>query len=413
MIHTSKDMENDFIENPKRGRGRPPKAPGEPKTTYKSRANKNSASTPLSGNHAYIPFLPDKSLSICEECYEAYFNTMFERQLIWKRRFVDKQQAPWTEDEIFANTKFPNVYRELDRSSQFLINDIILANKNSDVQNLTWKVLVYRLFNNPETFKLASFVWKGGIPDYGKFEEEQDKYAEFLGLIQKCGANPFANAYMISSTFSVGKSRTEAYAEDALPVLHDLVNNISDMCLIAEGPEDIIRALKFIPGVSDFLAHELYTDLLYINKFTGKEVVPFKANDFVNVGPGSLLGIRLIYPNLDTRKAQVQGMYKLLSEAKRAIEHAEELRGEKFPFVQYNPETESYEITDKFNFTIRNIEDWLCEYGKYWKMKIEAGRIQRKFKPVSENDAYDKPQEQETEQDVETPNLSSDDEEML
>ena len=123
---------------------------------------------------------PDDMFRLNVECFEAFFQTMYERQLIWKRRFIDKKEAPWTSDAIFKKFKFTNVYRELDRNSQYCINKIIKPNANGSLENLIWKTLVFRLFNNTQTFDAASKHWPCGIPDYDKYLDEKTKYADFM-----------------------------------------------------------------------------------------------------------------------------------------------------------------------------------------------------------------------------------------
>ena len=127
--------------------------------------------------------LPDSSMDVCDEHFQKFFETMYERMCVWKRRFIDKQSAPWTDDPILRDYKFTNVYRELDRSSQWQINNIML-DKGLTLKNLVWKLMFYRLFNSPETFSfdgtpkngqmsvfsdskvLTSAKWRNGIPDY-------------------------------------------------------------------------------------------------------------------------------------------------------------------------------------------------------------------------------------------------------
>ena len=43
-----------------------------------------------------------------------FFEFIFNRQEIWHKRTVLRQEAPWSADEIFQTYKFCNVYRELD-----------------------------------------------------------------------------------------------------------------------------------------------------------------------------------------------------------------------------------------------------------------------------------------------------------
>ena len=109
---------------------------------------------------------PDDIYGLNVECFEAFFETMYERQLIWKRRFIDKKEPPWTTGAIFKKFKFTNVYRELDRNSQYCINKIIKPNANGSLENLIWKTLVFRLSNNTQTSDAASKHRPCGIPDY-------------------------------------------------------------------------------------------------------------------------------------------------------------------------------------------------------------------------------------------------------
>lgn len=376
-------MEETF-ENKKRGRGRPRKNPGDPVTHYKTRNSSDS----LSSTHEYVEFLPDKSLDVYEPYLELFFDTMLERQLIWKRRFIDKSERPWTKDEIFLNNKFPNVYRELDRSSQYLINKVIRANSSSLI-NMVWKAIVYRLFNSPETFELASLIWEGGIPNYEDYNEQKDKFTEFIDLLSKAGARPFTNAYFVSSSFAVGETRGNAYTTKVLPQIHSKIHNIMDMCLLAESPSEITSMLCSFYGIQKFIAHELFQDMIYISRFTEHQLFQFGANDFTNVGPGSALGIRLLFPSLQTRIEQRKGIYDLLAMAKEKIAIAEQKAGEKFPYAVWNESESKYEVSYEFNLTLNQIEGWLCEFSKYWKMVIGKGKQRQKFNPVSDTDAYE------------------------
>ena len=45
--------------------------------------------------------LPDESLSLFEPHLRLFFETMYERQLIWKRRFIDKREERGTINRIY------------------------------------------------------------------------------------------------------------------------------------------------------------------------------------------------------------------------------------------------------------------------------------------------------------------------
>lgn len=391
-------MVEEVIHPVKRGRGRPPKNPGDPVQHYTTtrKARKNSAN-PLANDHEYYQFLPDRELAVSEEDLQKFFETMYERQMIWKRRFIDKEPAPWTDNPIFLENKFPNLYRELDRSSWWLISNVIM-DPDLSLKNKVWKCIVYRLFNSPDFFEFLSSVtdWNAGIPDYETFKEEQPKFVTIAKTLQNMGANPFTNAYIISGSFGKksGKNRAELYADKALSELWGAIDIIIDTVLIAENTSDIIDVLCEIPGVQKFIANELMQDMIYINRFSKEDFIPFDVNQLTNVGPGSLLGLRILFPNRVINSQRVAGMKELLKMAKEKLDEIGEREGEPMIYAKFDPDTFGYVPSEEFNLTINNIEGWLCEYSKYWKLSKNVGKAQRKFVPKSEADAYDGKQEE-------------------
>ena len=394
-------MVEEVIQPVKRGRGRPRKNPSDPAQDGVSKRTRKNSANPLADNHEYFKFLPDRELSVSEDNLQVFFETMYERQMIWKRRFIDKVQAPWTEDPIFQENKFPNLYRELDRSSWWLISNIIMDDSLS-LKNKVWKCVVYRLFNSPDFFEFLASVtdWKGGIPDYEKFKEQQPKFTTIAKTLQNMGAKPFTDAYIISSSFAgkTGKNRAEAYADIALSDLWGAIDIIIDTVLVAESTSDIIDVLSEIPGVQKFIANELMQDMIYINRFSSEDFIPFNVNELTNIGPGSLLGLRILFPNRIINSQRVAGMKELLAMAEDKLNEIAKAHGEPMVYAKFNKETGGYEPSSEFNLTINNIEGWLCEYSKYWKLALEVGKKQRKFNPVSDANTYDGTVETENEE---------------
>jgi len=390
-------MVEEVIQPVKRGRGRPRKNPGDP-VTPNARTKRRNSANPLADDHEYFKFLPSRELEVSEENLQRFFETMYERQMIWKRRFIDKLPAPWTEDEIFAESKFPNLYRELDRSSWWLISHII-RNQELSLKNKVWKCIVYRLFNSPDFFEFLSNItdWKGGIPNYEDFKEQQPKFASIAKTLQNMGANPFTNAYIVSSTFASksGMNRAEAYAETVLSELWACIDIIIDTVLVAESTSDIIDILTTLPGVQKFIANELMQDMIYINRFSKEDFIPFNVNELTNIGPGSLLGLRILFPNRVINSQRVAGMKELLAMAEDKLNEVAAEHGEPMVYAKFDAEKDTYIPSTEFNLTINNIEGWLCEYSKYWKLSLNVGKIQRKFNPVSSPKTYESNNKQE------------------
>lgn len=315
--------------------------------------------------------LPDEKEVICEENLKLFFKTMFERQEVWYKRFILKQDRPWTDDPILNNNKFTNVYRELDRSSQFQIKNVFRG-KFSSVNDLIWKVMFYRIFNSPDFFSWIenqNKFYDGMIP-----KRKEYKADDFLNLMHKyreTGGNPFTNAYLINSQACPGEKRDFCYAKKVVPTLKQNFTKLLVTLKKAETPEEIINELKKLPAVSDFIAHEFYQDFTYAPRYSNLKIMNFDQDDFTNVGPGAAIGIRLIFPSL---KNQKEGIYYLRDLA------ASELK--KIGDFKYLKSDGNKYFTDrKANITLHQIEMWLCEFQKYWKMKIGKGKQRSQFQP--------------------------------
>lgn len=324
--------------------------------------------------------LPDENLSVYEPFLQLFFETMYERMMIWKRRFIEQKPQPWTENAILRDSKFTNVYRELDRNSQWQIRNILLDDSLSPV-NLIWKLMVFRFFNNPETFKrgVEWRGWRNGIPDWKDYDE--DDFVSFIEEVRKSGQNPYTNAYLINSMSAPGKSRDWCYTRLVIPTLHKRIPQLISVVRNADSPESIITYLKTVPSVADFIAHEFYQDFTYIPRYTDREFMRFTQNDFTNVGPGASVGIRLIYPNLKTVREQKQAIYWLRDAAEEQLTKIGALKGEPMGYLEWDKESKEYKLTDKCNITLHQIEMWLCEFQKYWKMMIGEGKQRSKFVP--------------------------------
>lgn len=322
--------------------------------------------------------LPNENEVVCEKNFNEFFDVMLERMLIWKRRFIDEQDRPWSNNNILNKFKFTNVYRMLDRSSQWQIQHILL-DKSVKGMNLVWKLMVYRMFNNPETFEKGLRFWKNGIPDYKDYDVNE--WYKFIQGIKESGGNPFTNAYLTNSASYPGLTRVESYTQKILPILHKSIPELYELMLKAKKPEEIIDFLTSLPSCARFMAHEYYQDFTYIAIFRDDNFFKFTQNDFTNVGPGASLGIRLIFPNLKG-KEQKQGIYWLKELAEEELEKARVRLGvDSVPYVQWNKKKGEFEIINKCNISLHQIEMWLCEYQKYWKMCIGEGKQRSEFKP--------------------------------
>ena len=343
-------------------------------------------------NEKWSCHLPDRKLDICEKNYDEFFDTMLERQLIWKRRFIDNKNRPWTTNQILRDNKFTNVYRSLDKNSMWEIEHIILNDK-LDLKNLIWKILFFRLFNNPITFSYEPPIIRNlfgdpitvndindtafqfgedGIPNYDDFNAND--YLRWLKKLRSFEQNPFTNAYLISSK----GDRDTYFAHIVLPAFHDRLDELIEKCQTETSAEKLFKCLKTFPNIADFMAFQLYMDLTYVNKFTNHQFLKVDENSATTIGPGSGLGLRLIFPSAKTNKEQLEKLTQLTHEAKSYFDTK---YPDMFPYLHFDKTNKQFYVSNECNLTLSEIEQWLCEYAKYWKMKIGEGKQRSKFEP--------------------------------
>ena len=96
------------------------------------------ATPPPSSGSIFISHISPAQPSIA---YDIYWRFAAERQRVFFRR-LSSNSAPWTTDRILSTHKFTNAYRASDRTSQYLIRNVIYREDLPD----TPREVVFRIF---------------------------------------------------------------------------------------------------------------------------------------------------------------------------------------------------------------------------------------------------------------------------
>lgn len=328
-------------------------------------------------NISYHSKLPNIEEDVNIDHLNEFFRTMFERQQIWYKRSILKQPAPWTKDVYLRDYKFTNVYRELDRASQWLIKNI-LSDHNLSIEDLLFRIIIFRFYNQPDTFNHN--VYFVDLPNYKTFNPKK-LWLDTVTYREKVD-NPWHTAYMMNMAFLAkpkdwkgkGLFKDHAYCEYAFPKIHAMIPELVKALEICSTPEGIINILEKLPATAGFQAHEFYIDFCYVAKYWKKPIMPFNENSFTNVGPGASLGLRLIFPSMKG-KDQINGIYWLRDLAEEQLA----MKGD-FKYLGWSKD-KGYFAQKKCNITLHQIEMFLCEFSKYWKMTIKEGKQRSKFIP--------------------------------
>lgn len=313
-------------------------------------------------NEIFEHLLPNKSTEISEENLVDFIRTMFLRQEIWYDRNIKKlDRKHWNkEDTILSQYKFCNVYRELDRNSQWLITNVIKNNNTSTIEKL-WRIGIFRLFNIIEVFETI------GFPDLQDYDPEE--FIEQIRVIEEHFPSTNKKAYAINSWLAKGTTQGLACASIIVPSFKKYIGDIFFKGFVGESRiQDFIRELTQCEGIAKFVAHEIFLDCCYIDKYTEDNSFNFTEHSWTNVGSGAAFGLRLVMPS---SAPNLKSVHKLL-------EITKDLLPDDFKYIKWDKTYSKY-VEDEFNINITNIEFWLCEYSKWWKIKNKVGKQRDKF----------------------------------
>jgi len=328
--------------------------------------------------------LPTSNLYLNRDNLNRYFEFGYERNKIWKSRFVDKKDFPWTDDPIMRDINFCNTYRILDRNSQWEISNITLKNKK--IEDYIWNVIFFRYFNSPIFFEFLKREtnWESGIPTKNQYDKDL-----FLNLMTKArseGINPFTSAYLTNSVICPKKSRDYCFSNVVIP---NLIEKVDGIVVEFEKGGNEKKFTKYMVdnlfSCSYFLAHEFYVSLCFSERI-GK---PFESgwshDTYANVGPGCSCGIRMVFPNLKNNNEQ----YEALKFIRKIAPNYIKKNFPDFIFTKYCENKKRFVESSDFNLTLLTFEHWFCEYSKLWRIREDLGGKRKKYRGSGNNEMQD------------------------
>lgn len=198
-------------------------------------------------------------------------------------KFAKARHRVWegkpTKSRILTTRKFTNVFRVLDRGSQYLLN---LMNLHDDPFDRIALSYLYRQINRPDTMD-AIIELNGGYVPEGSEIMDPKWYDDVVRPVAEARPGKFlSGAYMI--LISPGDKRpTVDKMQDMFTRPH--TNNLLHHAAEAGTLGVRVMLLDEIAGIGEFMAMQIATDLGYC------EGEPDQENDYVIAGPGSRMGV--------------------------------------------------------------------------------------------------------------------------
>ncbi|MEG4440504.1 putative DNA base hypermodification protein [Microcoleus sp. AT9_B5] len=219
--------------------------------------------------------------------FDSYWRFAAERQKIFFKK-LENAQIPWTDDQILSTYKFTNAYRASDRTSQYLIRNVIYRNDlPASSKEVFFRIMIFKLFNKIETWQLLEN--KIGSIIYAEYSFE--RYDRVLTEAMKSEQTIYSAAYIMPSggkTFGHTAKHRNHLKLIELMMADELPHKLADATNMHKG----FDLLREYPTLGDFLAYQFITDVNY------SEITNFTEMDFVIPGPGALDGIRKCFLDL-------------------------------------------------------------------------------------------------------------------
>ncbi len=303
---------------------------------------------------------------------DAFFASARERYRILLRRRAGFPR-PWTNDPIFDQYKFTNVFREDDKTTVWLRENV--RKKMYKHSGLLLATVVFRMFNRIETGE-AMFLQgmlSGGGTAFEEFLDKGDTRPLKRAILSYCGRGPYTTgAYIISSppgmnkldgvlqtlrTFHRGKSAFNDGGAIGWDQMAEILHSNDDG---AVGMQDVFRWLEGFPYFGSFHSYEIVCDLRYTHML---EAAPDRMT-WANLGPGAKRGLNYIHDRRRDKEGR-SAWGQSIPEDEAISEMQDLLRKSKMNKF-WPKEWPSWEM--------REVEMWLCEESKRMRVQNGEGR---------------------------------------
>jgi hypothetical protein len=308
-----------------------------------------------------------KIMNIRHSAYKYYFYFMQERmKIFWKR--YDGLREGLTQDKIFRENKFTNVYRSCDRVSQYLIRDVIYNSEQSNNEaDILLRIIVFKIFNKIETWELI----KESFGEITINSFDVTVLSNILG--KKIKSDPIFNgAYMMTGSHQKYRDYSSKHEKWLRMVEREIIQEKRLIRIInSRSLEQVFCILRECSFIGDFLAYQYAIDLNY------SSVIDFNENSFVKAGIGAIRGIKKCFTEM--------GRYTYEDCIRFTQENLEKFR-EEYGFEEFkNLFGREPQLID--------LQNCFCETDKYLRVKvpdlqIDNIRIKQKFKGAQSDICY-------------------------
>lgn len=258
-----------------------------------------------------------------EEAYQEFWNFVNLRHTIYLKKEAGEPK-PWTDNSIYRDNKLCNVFRILDRQSQFLVKNILEPHWHDNQAIMLFNIFLFRAFNISTTYE--QLLDKNTWIDNWSLEKAKDKMYVYVSE-----GNKFTSgAYMIRGLTGLPKWESILTTLDIIwQEKERLLYDIQKEPTLENAFNQILRSNFW--GWGSFTSYQIALDLSYSPILPN----PPDINSWCEFGPGSKRGLRLIWPDLPSSNEWLLEAckYLLADQVKYREPHVPELDLQSVEFV--------------------------------------------------------------------------------
>ncbi len=300
-------------------------------------------------------------IKVKEDIFQYYFYFIQERMNIFWNKY--ESISPLTNDEVLQKHKFTNVYRALDRVSQYLIRNVIYnTNYAYHEKDVLFRILIFKIFNKIETWEFLED--KLGMISIETFDLSKiNKHLE----LRKKKTPIFSNAYMMTGTHSKYNHLTFKHEKWLEMVKNEILHNkVLDEIVKADSLEKVYKLLRDCSFLGDFLAYQYAIDFNYSSVFD------FDEDSFVKAGIGAIRGIKKCFEPL----------------GKNTYEDAIRYTQENFEKYQEKSGFTKFKNLYGRELKLIDLQNCFCETDKILRVKkpelqVDNVRIKQIYRPIN------------------------------
>jgi len=297
-------------------------------------------------------------MKVRDEVFKYYFYFMQERMnIFWKR--YNGETSRFTEDDILSTYKFTNVYRVLDRVSQYLVKEVIYVNNEPlTEQDILFRIIIFKIFNNIQTWQYLQE--KLGVIKVSTFNVS--RFSELLS--ERIKSTPVFNAAYIMNGSHIKYNLLNSKHEKWLSMVEQemITEKRFEKIIKAASLGEVYDILSECSFIGSFLAYQYAIDLNY------SPVINFNENSFVKAGVGAIRGIKKCFVKIN--KSNYEDCIKYTHDN---LQHYQERYGYTDFKSLFSREP-----------TLIDLQNCFCETDKYLRVKlpglqVDNTRIKQKF----------------------------------